>query len=219
MTAVLVGQLDSPYVRRVAVSAMLLGINFEQRPWSVGADQAKLREVNPSGRVPAWIEPDGVVLSESAQIVDHLDDLAGPGRALMPFVAADRREARAWLGLLTGVLDKGIAIVIERIFQPPALHGSPWTQRCGEQLRSALDDVERRCAARAEAEWLVDNRQTHADVAFACFLTYLRDALPLDVAAYPALAARLARIEARPAFIATYTPFDAPKPNPKDAAA
>jgi glutathione S-transferase len=212
VSAVLVGQLDSPYVRRVAVTAKLLGIDFEQRPWSVGADQARLRGVNPVGRVPAWIDEDGEVLVESAQIVEHLDDVAGYGRALMPGDPRERFIVRQWLGLLIGVLDKGIAIVTERIFQPQALQGSPWTQRCHEQLHSGLADLEQHCAARGEAEWLVHHRITPADVAFACFLTYLRDALPLDLAPYPALAARRARIEALPAFAATYVPFDAPVP-------
>ncbi|MGH8029890.1 MAG: glutathione S-transferase family protein [Arenimonas sp.] len=212
MSAVLIGQLDSPYVRRVAVSAMLLGIEFEQRPWSVGADQAKLRQVNPLGRVPAWIDGDGEVLVDSAQIVEHLDDLAGYGATLMPGEMRERFVVRQWLGLLTGVLDKGIALVTERIFQPPHLHGSPWALRCYEQLLSGLAEVERLCVERSEQEWLVAHRLSQADVTLACFLTYLRDALPLDLTAMPALAARLARIEALPALRDTYKPFDAPVP-------
>jgi glutathione S-transferase len=130
----------------------------------------------------------------------------------MPGDLHDRFLVRQWLGLLTGVLDKGIAIVAERIFQPPAMHDSPWAQRCRGQLHSGLAGLERQCAARDRSEWLVHHRITPADVAFACFLTYLRDALPLDLAPYPALAARLERLEALPAFAATYTPFDAPVP-------
>jgi glutathione S-transferase len=213
--AILVGQLDSPYVRRVAVSAQLLGIEYTQRPWSVGADQAQLRQVNPLGRVPAWIAEDGEVLVDSAQIVEHLDDLAGFGQALMPSGLDERFLVRQWLGLLTGVLDKGIALVTERIFQPSHLHGSPWALRCHDQLESGLAEVERLCAQRAsrsDADWLAHRRLSQADVAFACFLTYLRDALPLDLSHTPALAARLARLEALPEFAATYTPFDAPRP-------
>ena len=212
MNYTLIGQLDSPYVRRVAVSGILLDIDYSMHPWSVGADQDKLRKVNPVGRVPAWLELDGEVLTDSAQIVEHLDDLAGYGKTLMPGELHERRVVRQWLGLLTGVLDKGIAIVTERVFQPAALHGSPWTQRCLAQMHSGLAEVERECGKRRDAEWLAHRRITQADVTFACFLTYLRDALPLDLAPYPATAARLARIEALPAFVATYKPFDAPRP-------
>jgi glutathione S-transferase len=210
--ATLVGQLDSPYVRRVAVSARLLGIGYEQKPWSVGADQARLRGVNPLGRVPAWIDGEGEVLVDSGQIVEHLDDLAGYGNTLMPGELRERLAVRQWLGLLTGVLDKGIAQVVERVFVPEEHRGTPWTQRCHEQLHSGLAEVERLCAVRGDAEWLAHRRITQADVTFACFLTYLRDALPLDLGGYPAIAARLARIEALPEFRDTYTPFDAPVP-------
>jgi glutathione S-transferase len=211
--SILIGQLDSPYVRRVAVSAALLGIEFEQCPWSVGVDQARLREVNPLGRVPAWIEASGdPALIESQQIVDRLDDLAPIGCALLPDDPRGRLRTREWLGLLTGVLDKGIAVVIERIFQPKELHGSPWTQRCRDQLASGLAEVERRCQAVRDDQWLAYSRITQADVAFASFFTYLRDALPLDLTPYPHTAARLAKIEALPAFRDNYKPFDAPVP-------
>ena len=35
---VLIGMLDSPYVRRVAICMKVLGIDFEHRPLSVFAD-------------------------------------------------------------------------------------------------------------------------------------------------------------------------------------
>jgi glutathione S-transferase len=211
MTAVLVGQLDSPFVRRVAITAALLDIAFELRPWSVGKDQAQLRTVNPAGRVPAWIDSDGAVLTESGLIVDHLDGIADTG-PLMPPDPAGRREVRQWLGLVAGVLDKGIAIVIERVFQPPALHGSPWTTRCREQLDASLVQLEQRCAARTGLPYLAADTITQADVAFACALTYLRDALPLDLGGLPAIAARRLLLENLPEFAATYTPFTAPTP-------
>lgn len=212
MDCTLIGQLDSPYVRRVAVSAILLDIPYSMHLWSVGADQEKLRRVNPVGRAPAWLEMDGAVLTESAQIVEHFDDLVGPERALMPRDPALRRATRQWLGLLTGLLDKGIAINIERIFNAVPAQSTAWTRRCRAQLDTGLVEAERLCVARGAAPWLVGDAITHADIAFACFLTYLHDSLPLDLAPTPALAARLARLEQLPALRDTYRPFDAPVP-------
>jgi glutathione S-transferase len=212
MTPRLVGQLDSPYVRRVAVTASLLGIGFELVPWSVGRDQSKLREVNPLGRVPAWVDADGFVLIESSVICDHLDDFAAPGQHLLPRDPAQRREVRRWLGLVAGVLDKGIAVVAERVFQPASMQGSPWTTRCRDQLASALVMLDRLCETRAKQPWLVGDAITQADVAFACALTYLRDAVPLDFDAYPHVAARRLRIEGLADFASSYTPFTAPVP-------
>ena len=92
------------------------------------------------------------------------------------------------------------------------MQSTAWTQRCRGQLDSALVELERRCAARAGAPWLVGDAISQADVAFACALTYLRDSVPLDLGGLPAIAARRLRLENLPEFAATYTPFDAPVP-------
>ena len=44
---ILIGQYDSPFVRRVAIAMRLYGMAFEHRPWSVFGDAEKLAEVNP----------------------------------------------------------------------------------------------------------------------------------------------------------------------------
>ena len=81
---ILVGQLDSPFVRRVAVSMNFYGIAFERQVISVYADADAVRAVNPLGKVPALILDGGETLFDSQMILDHLDELAGPERALTP---------------------------------------------------------------------------------------------------------------------------------------
>ncbi|HIC28961.1 MAG TPA: glutathione S-transferase family protein, partial [Rhodospirillales bacterium] len=56
---ILVGQLDSPFVRRVAVSMNIYGLPFERQVISVYADADAVRAVNPLGKVPALILDDG----------------------------------------------------------------------------------------------------------------------------------------------------------------
>ena len=75
---ILIGMLDSPFVRRVAVSATRLGIAFEHRSWSVGKDAEAIRAYSPQARVPALVLDDGEVLIESYTLLDYLDDLVGP---------------------------------------------------------------------------------------------------------------------------------------------
>ena len=113
---VLVGQFDSPYVRRVAVSMHQLGIAFEHRPWSVGKDQARIRQLNPVGRVPVLLLTNGEALIESAMILDYVDELAGDDRRLLPAAGPARRAVQDWLALSTATVDKGIQIVYERVF-------------------------------------------------------------------------------------------------------
>ena len=95
----LIGMFDSPYVRRVAVSMRRLGFPFDHGNWSVGADFDRIREYSPLGRVPVLVLEDGTVLVESAAILDALDDLAGPSRALLPATGTSRREALRLMSL------------------------------------------------------------------------------------------------------------------------
>ena len=211
-TVQLVGMFDSPYVRRVALSLAQLEVPFEHLAWSVGKDQLLIRELNPVGRVPVVVLPGGEVLIESSIILDHFDEQAGPERRLLPFAGTPRRAVQDWLALTIGTLDKGIQIVYDKVFKPAEKLHEPWLQRCREQTHGALAELDRRCAGRAQAEWLVGTSISQADITLAAFITYLRDAAGFELSAYPALRARLDRLEALPLFAQYYVPFDAPVP-------
>jgi Putative phage tail protein/Glutathione S-transferase, N-terminal domain len=58
----LVGQLDSPFVRRVAVSMTFLALPFERDRSSVFGNFEEVSRINPLGRVPALVLDDGTVL-------------------------------------------------------------------------------------------------------------------------------------------------------------
>jgi len=208
---ILIGMFDSPYVRRVAIAMTLLGLEFEHRDWSVGKDFDRIREYSPIGRVPALVLDSGEVLAESAMILDYLDSLAGPQRALLPVEGVARRQALRLIGLATGAADKGIMIVIERVFRPEEKRHAPWTDRCLVQVQGALAELEKHCAAR-KGEWLVGDSMTLADISVTCAATYVHEALPLDLSAYPALQAHVQRCEALPVFGQFHLAFDAPVP-------
>src|SRR5207248_8039653 len=78
---ILVGQYDSPYVRRVAVSLRLLGFSYEHDTRSVFGDFDSMLRTTPLGRIPSLILPGGETLIDSAAILDWLDETVGPGRA------------------------------------------------------------------------------------------------------------------------------------------
>lgn len=202
---------DSPYVRRVAIAMTLLGREFQHRNWSVGKDFDRIRQYSPIGRVPALVLDSGEVLAESAMILDYLDSLVGPGQALLPGEGVARRQALRLIGLATGAADKGIMIVIERVFRPEEKRHAPWTDRCALQVEGALAELEKHCVAR-QGQWLVGEAMTLADITVACNATYVSEALPLDLSAYPQLLAHVARCEALPVFARFHVPFDAPVP-------
>lgn len=210
---ILIGMYDSPFVRRVAISLSLLGMTFEHRNWSVGKDAAKIREFHPQGRVPVLVLDDGEALTESALIVDWLDRLPGHEHQLLPATDPQRRDALRITALAVGALDKGILLVYERLFRPVEMHHAPWLKRCRAQSEASLGELDRICRERADREWLVGDAISQADIMLACAATYLRDAVPIDLAAFPALQARVDRYESLPTFRQFYAPFDAPKTN------
>src|SRR3954447_8723517 len=105
---ILVGQYDSPYVRRVAVSLRLLGIAYEHAPLSVFADAQAMRAFNVLGRVPTLVLDGGEAIIDSAAILDWLDETVGPERSLLPPHGPERRQALRLVALATGVADKAI---------------------------------------------------------------------------------------------------------------
>ena len=207
---ILIGMFDSPFVRRVAVSMKLLDLPFEHKNWSVGKDQAQIRKLNPLGRVPALVLSDGEVLTESAAILDYLDDRVGQGRSLLPVTGVPRRKALQLMALATGAAEKGAQQVYETVFRPADKRHEPWTRRLGEQMHGALAALDRAAAAIPGTDWLIDEGLTQADVTVACAFTYLDEAVKLDKKLYPALRKHVARCERLPAFKTVYAPFDAP---------
>lgn len=207
---ILIGMFDSPFVRRVAVSMDALGMPFEHRNWSVGRDFDRIRAYNPLGRVPTLVLDDGEALIESALILDRLDQQVGSARALLPPAGDARRKVQHFIALATGAVDKGIHLVIERVFKPADKQHPPWIERCRAQVRGALSALDALCAKAGDGAWLLGDSITQADITLTCFVTYLRDALPETLAQYPALRARVEACESRPLFRHRYMPFEAP---------
>jgi glutathione S-transferase len=197
---ILIGQYDSPFVRRVAIAMRLYGMPFEHKPWSVFGDAEKIAQYNPLMRVPTLVLNTGEALIESQAILDALDQLAPPGMAMMPAVGAERRQAMRVCALASGLSDKAVSLVYEA-----AVHKREtqvWVDRCRSQIAGCLSELERSRAART-TPWWFGTGMGHADVAVACGLRFLGDAHPalFDLAEdWPLMAAHAARSESLPAF-------------------
>jgi glutathione S-transferase len=206
----LIGMFDSPFVRRVAVSLKLLGFEFEHANWSVGKDHTQIRRYSPLGRVPTLVLEDGEVLTESAAILDHLDSVVGPQRALVPANGAARRQVLQLMALAIGAAEKGRDQIYERIVRPSEKRHEPWEERCRSQMHGAFGEIER-WQARRPGRWLVGEHLTQADITLTCAWACMRDALSLEQGPYPSLTALAERCEALPEFVATHMPWFAAK--------
>jgi glutathione S-transferase len=203
---ILIGQYDSPFVRRVAITLGLYGLTFEHRPWSVWGDADKIAAHNPLRRVPTLLLADGTALVETFAIVDALDEMVPPERALLPRTGPLRRDGLRIAALASGMADKAVSLLYEPMFR--ASPSARWIDRCRRQITDTLDVLERDRAARGTPFWL-GATLTHADVAFTCALRFTREAHPtlFDPARHPALAEQAARCEDLPAFRAAYQPI------------
>ena len=103
---ILIGQYDSPFVRRVGIALTLYGLPFQHRPCSIFADADKIRPYNPVVRVPTLVLDDGEVLIESHNILDYLDSLVPADRKLYPLTEPARHRALKAAALATGLADK-----------------------------------------------------------------------------------------------------------------
>jgi glutathione S-transferase len=203
---ILIGQYDSPFVRRVAIAMRRYGFAYEHRPWSVFADADKIAAYNPLRRVPTLVLDDGIVLVESHAILDALDEMAGPERAMLPRRGPMRRDGLRIMSLATGFADKSVSLYGETLFHPSP--SEVWMVRCRSQIGETLDALEADRAGRKSAWWLGET-VSHVDVTVACALCHLREAHPgfFDAARWPTLAAHAARCDALEDFQAIYQPF------------
>src|SRR5712675_1524925 len=208
MPMILIGQYDSPFVRRVAIAARLYGIAFEHRPWSTCGDADKIAPYNPLRRVPTLVLDGGEALIESMAILDYLDELAGPDKALIAPRGPERRRALKICALATGLGDKAVSLLYERVLRKDAL--KLWVERCEAQIGGVLAVLEKERAAVKTPYWFGE-RIGHADIAVACVLRFTDEAHPaLFDARYPALKAHSARCEALPPFQKIVQPLAPP---------
>ena len=197
----LIGMLDSPYVRRVAISLQLLGLRFEHQALSVFRTFPQFQQINPVVKAPTFICDDAQVLMDSTLILEYAEALAHP-RSLMPTKLPDLQHALRIIGLALAACEKSVQIIYERQLRPPEKMHQPWVTRVTGQLLAAFGALEEevaRCPLDAASTTI-----TQAGVTAAVAWHFAQQMLPdvVPAAGYPSLAAYSARAEALPEFMA-----------------
>jgi glutathione S-transferase len=205
----LIGQYDSPFVRRVAIAMRLYGIGYEHKPWSTFGDAETIAPYNPLRRVPTLVLDSGETLIESMAILDYVDELAGPEKALIAPRGDERRRSLKICALAMGLGDKAVSLLYERVLRKDAL--TLWVERCEAQIGGVLDALEKERAAVASPYWF-GTSIGHADIAVACVLRFTAEAHPalFSAARYPALSAHAVACEALPPFREIVQPLSPP---------
>ena len=198
----LIGMLDSPYVRRVAISLRMLDLPFTHDQVSVFRHFDEFAAINPVVKAPTLVTEDGIVLMDSSLILEHVERLAAPATLVPANVAAHARAQRI-VGLALAAADKSVQIEYERKLRPAEKQHQPWLDRIAGQLAAAYELLE--AEVHADTPWLFGDKPLQADITSAVAFRFTGEIVPdaVDLAAYPRLAALSARAEATDAFRAT----------------
>ena len=198
----LIGMLDSPYVRRVAISLRLMGIPFEHHSISVFRAFDEFARINPVVKAPSLVCDDGGVLMDSTLILEYVQALPAARRSLMPDATLQRQHALRAIGLALAACEKAVQLVYERTLRPPEKQHAPWVERVRGQLRSAYAALE--SDLQRHPLTVTSGAISQAGVTAAVAWQFTRSVLPeiADAAAHPALQSLSQRAEQLPEFIA-----------------
>jgi glutathione S-transferase len=152
-------------------------------------DGDDFRQVNAKGQVPALALDSGEILTEGTAILQHVADLV-PEAGLAPRAGTlERVKLQAWLSYVGSEIHKGIFYLLFNPAVPPEAKAF-----AKSLLPARYDHLERHLAGR---EWLLDPFSV-ADAYLVVTLGWA-NAIGVDLAPWPNLAAYRDRAMARPA--------------------
>jgi glutathione S-transferase len=206
----LVGMLDSPFVRRVAIALELYGMAYTSLPLRTVGDAEEFAAYSPLKRAPTLVLPGRAPLFDSHLILEHLDELVAPDARLTPASPSDRLLCRQVMGVACGIADKAVSAVYEKVFHPVEQRSARVLDRIRGQLADSVAWLEARAP---ERDGLFGARLSHGDIVVGTAMCFALEAHPdlVDLARAPRLVAWTRRLEARPEFVKTYLALEPPR--------
>jgi glutathione S-transferase len=198
----LIGMLDSPFVRRVAIALLVAKVPFRHRPISLFRHIDQFTALSPLLKAPSLVLDDGTVIVESNVILEYLGAIH-PAIDALSIARSDAPLKAAWAtGVAMTVAEKAVQAHYERALRSPEQRNDEWMERVGRQLRAGLASLE---ADVPETGWIGGERLGVADIAVACawgfVQTTISDLVELaDFRLYPRLSDFCARAEQLRAF-------------------
>jgi glutathione S-transferase len=203
MQPILYCHRESGHSYKVALALTLMDVTFEQR--AVDLNLARelrsedFRRASMFGEVPAFVDEDGLAVTQSNAILDHVARRYGKLDGTTP---AAQTRVREWLAWEANRIAMSLPhLRFSRRFTPAgeALE-TYWTGRMNadlDRLNTALD----------AQPFLAGDAPTIADIS-CCGYLYWADQAEVDLARWPAVCAWLDRIRSLPRFKAPYDLLD-----------
>jgi glutathione S-transferase len=196
----LIGSHTSPYTRKVRIVLAEKKIEYEfvvDSPW---ANDSKVPDYNPLGKVPVLVLDDDTALFDSRVIVEYIDNVT-PNNKLFPAPNRERIEVKRWEALADGLCDAAVAALLERK-RPTKEQSGDWIERQIAKLKRALAFMSEELE---EKNFCMGTHISMADLAVGTALGYLCFRFP-EIAwqgDYPNLSKLYDKLMQRPAFADT----------------
>jgi len=193
----LIGMLDSPYVRRTAISLEVLGVHFEHEAVSVFSTFEKFQAINPVVKAPTWICEDGEILMDSSLILQFVE--SKHTRSLWATDPKERQHDYRAVSLALAACDKSVQIVYERNLRPKEAQHEPWIEPVTGQVVAAYAGLEQEVQKRKDA-FATGHTQASITAAVAWQFTQSMLAKIVPASKHPGLAELSQRLEQTPEF-------------------
>jgi glutathione S-transferase len=138
----LIGMLDSPYVRRVAISLDVLGVAFDHEAVSVFSTFEKFKSINPVVKAPSLVCDDGTVLMDSSLILQFVEAAKTNSKSLWSKDSVQLQHEFRAVSLAMAACEKAVQCVYELHLRPMAAQYEPWLERVKGPLIAALSLLE-----------------------------------------------------------------------------
>jgi len=195
----LIGMLDSPYVRRVAISLEFLGVPFTHEAVSVFSTFEQFQRINPVVKAPSLVCDNGDVLMDSSLILQFVEATMAGDSLWSRDAVAMQREMRC-VSLALAACDKSVQAVYERNLRPAHAQFEPWMARVHGQIVAACTALDAELASHPQFHAASRSQACVTTAVVWQFMQSMLAAL-LPQKDYPSIVALAARMEATPQFL------------------
>ena len=191
----------SPFSRKVRIALGEKGLDFDLMAERVWERREAFLALNPAGQVPVLVEPDGLVLCDSAAICEYLDEVH-PARPLLGSTPAGRAEVRRITAWFVQKFQAEVTqnLVWERVTKRLMGLGEP-DSAC---IRAGLQNINYHLSyityLSEERRWLAGDDFSLADIAAAAQLSCLDYVGDVPWEDHPDAKDWYARVKSRPSF-------------------
>lgn len=198
---ILVGVLDSPFVRRTAISFATMGVAFEHKPLSVFSTFGQFQAINPVVKAPSLVLESGDVLMDSSLIIEYAESMISPAASLMPNELQQKAKALRIIGLALAACEKAAQIIYEQNLRPREKQHQPWLDRVSGQLLAACYEIEQEISR--FPEFMRSDRLSQAGITTAVTWQFIQSMVPEVVRGddYPFMRDYSAAMELRTEFL------------------